>query len=129
MLAAITACGVFGESRPIRAFGNEPFWTVEISPERGIVYARLGEPEVAFPFVAPERSDAGSVRVYGPVEDGTECHRIRMRVLERECRDTMADVVHPLTATVTIDGETLKGCARWADTPRPGEEGGRLPGG
>lgn len=112
------ACGTTPEptvadAPPIRAFGNEPFWNVELSSEGGIVYSRLGEPGVTFPWVPPTTlPDSATTLVYGPVADSSESHEIEVRIVEEDCPDTMADIIHALRATVVLDGETLHGCAR-----------------
>ena len=101
------------DSPPLRAFGNEPFWNVELSNEGGIVYTRMGEPGITFPWAAPTTtSDSVTTLAYGPVADSSGSHGIAVRIVEEDCPDTMADVIHPMRATVVVDGETLHGCAR-----------------
>jgi uncharacterized membrane protein len=103
----------------LRAFGNEPFWSVTIPAGDSIVYSRLGAAEISFPLEVPRETD--SVRVYGPLKDPTGQHEIEVRVSTEDCQDTMADIVHPMRARVVIDGEELFGCARWLDVEAPRE--------
>lgn len=104
------------ESRSLRAFGNEPFWNVAISVDSGMVYARLGEPGVRFPYAAPTTPDDSVPTLdFGPVTDPSGEHEIEVRIEEHECPDTMADIVHPMRATAVVDGEELSGCARPLD--------------
>ena len=118
MAVWIPACAPTPESTaidapPLRAFGNEPFWNVELPVEGDIVYSRLGEPGITFPRVAPTTArDSVTTLVYGPVADSSGNHAIEVRIVEEDCPDTMADVVHPMRATAVVDGETLHGCAR-----------------
>lgn len=118
-ITCVAACSpAQGGELDLRAFGNEPFWNVTISTSDGIVYGRLGEPELRFPYSVPVSAGWGSAaRVWGPVLDPAGGHEIEIRVSEEPCQDTMADIVHPMRATVTLDGETLSGCARRLDDP------------
>ncbi len=104
----------------LRAFGNEPFWNVTLSEADGILYSRLGEEPIAFPYQAPSHPAAdATIRLFGPLRDDSGEHRIEIRIAEGDCQDTMADAVHPMRATVTVDGEELTGCARRLDDPPP----------
>lgn len=117
------ACGSPEPETPgFRAFGNEPFWNVTLSVADGIVYGRMGEADMRFPYQAPHDAAGGSaIRVFGPVLDSTGLHQIEIRISEGDCQDTMADVVHPMRARVVVDGEELVGCARSLDDAPPGE--------
>ena len=100
----------------IRAFGNEPFWSVLISDAGGILYSRLGEEDVAFPYESPSYAARDALRsTIGPLEDSAGEHTIQIVISVEPCQDTMADTVHPMRAIVVVDGEELRGCAR-----RPG---------
>jgi len=117
------ACGSSEPETPgFRAFGNEPFWNVTLSAADGIVYGRMGEAEIRFPYQAPHyaRSDS-AILVFGPVRDSGTEHEIEVRISAEECPDTMADVVHPMQARVIVDGEELDGCASSLDEAPPGE--------
>lgn len=101
----------------IRAFGNEPFWSVLISDAGGIVYSRLGEEDIAFPYDSPSYATRDALRsTIGPLEDTAGEHTIEIVISEEPCQDTMADTVHPMRAIVVVDDEELRGCAR-----RPGD--------
>jgi uncharacterized membrane protein len=102
----------------LRAFGNEPFWNVTVSEVDGIVYARLGEEQITFPHQAPNRpADDGTTWLFGPLQNLSGEHEIEIRISEKDCPDSMADAVHPMRATVILDGEHLTGCARRLDDP------------
>ena len=123
LVALATACGSSKpETADLRAFGNEPFWNVILSANDGIVYGRLGEADISFPYQAPREAvgDPTSL-VFGPVRDSTRRHQIEVQVTDLECPDTMADAIHPMRARVILDGEELLGCARALDEAPPGE--------
>jgi uncharacterized membrane protein len=117
------ACGSTEADAPaLRAFGNEPFWSVTLSAADGIVYGRLGEADISFAYEAPHEAMGDPMTlVFGPVPDSTGRHEIEVQVTDEECPDTMADVIHPMRAKVIIDGEELLGCARALDEAPPGE--------
>ena len=94
-----------GNEESWRASGNEPGWLLAIGPEV-VVLKRLGQPDVNVPG-APTVRDGGVVRF----EARTEASRIKARFENKVCHDTMADAVFGWTATVEINGQTLKGCA------------------
>jgi len=94
-----------GNEESWRASGNEPGWLLAIGPEV-VVLKRLGQPDVNVPG-APTVRDGGVVRF----EARTEASRLKARFENMVCLDTMADAVFGWTATVEINGQTLKGCA------------------
>ena len=94
-----------GNEESWRASGNEPGWLLAVGPEV-VVLKRLGLPDVNVPG-APTVRDGGIVRF----EARTEASRLKARFENKVCNDTMADAVFGWTATVEINGQTLKGCA------------------
>ena len=116
-IVVVLACGPADlGTATLRAFGNEPFWNVAVSDTAGIVYERLGEEELIFPYQAPRHpADDGTTLLFGPLRTESGEHEIEMRVSEEDCQDTMADAVHPMRAIVILDGEELTGCARRLD--------------
>jgi len=91
------------------AFGNEPFWQVQISAG-GIVYSEAGGADWIFPYKEPMATDTRRV-YWGASEDGSN-HKIQITIEEKPCSDTMADAQYSFTAAVTIDDRQLSGCAR-----------------
>ncbi len=94
-----------GNEESWRATGNEPGWLLAVGPEV-VVLKRLGQPDVNVPG-APLTSDNGGARFAAT----TEATRLAARFEPRVCHDTMADAVFGWTATVEVNGQTLKGCA------------------
>ena len=88
-----------------RASGNEPGWLLAVGPEV-VVLKRLGQPDANVP-PTPIVREGGVVRF----EAQTEASRLKARFENKVCNDTMADAVFGWTATVEINGQTLKGCA------------------
>jgi putative lipoprotein len=94
-----------GNEESWRASGNEPGWLLAVGPEV-VVLKRLGQPDVNVPGT-PIVRDGGVVRF----ESRTEASRLKARFENKVCNDTMADAVFGWTATLEINGQTLKGCA------------------
>lgn len=107
------ACTMSIEGPAIRAFGNEPFWNVTIPVGDSIVYGRMGEVDISFPYEASDFVEGDSALIVGPLRDSSDEHELEVRITAVDCQDTMADVVHPMRARVVIDGEELSGCARY----------------
>ncbi|NNK47490.1 MAG: hypothetical protein HKP01_01310 [Gemmatimonadetes bacterium] len=121
-IAAGLACSPFHFEWPaLRAFGNEPFWNVTIPVSDSIVYGRMGEANVSFPYEPSDYVEGDSALVLGPLRDPSDEHEITIRITAEDCQDTMADVVHPMRARVVIDGEELFGCARYLEKTSSGE--------
>ena len=116
------ACTMSFEWPTIRAFGNEPFWNVTIPVGDSIVYGRMGEADISFPYAASDVTEGDSVLVLGPLRDSSDEHEIEVRITAGDCQDTMADIVHPMRALVVIDGEDLSGCARYMVPEKPVED-------
>ena len=122
IVLALACTASDSEDPALRAFGNEPFWSVTVSVAGGILYGRMGEEEITFPYQAPRLDEDGSTtRVFGPMRDSSGQHQIEVRILGQDCQDSMADIIHPMRAIVILDGEELSGCARDLD-PRPPSE-------
>jgi len=94
-----------GKDESWRAAGNEPGWALAVGAEV-VVVKRLGEPDIHVP-AGPVTVDQGVARF----EAKTEATRLAFRFEQKLCRDTMADAVFGWTATVEVNGKTLKGCA------------------
>lgn len=88
-----------------RAAGNEPGWLLAIGNEF-VALKRQDKPDVMTPYAAP--TSEGGVTKFNIV---TEATRMTMRFENVLCRDTMADSIFGWTATVEVNGQTLKGCA------------------
>jgi len=94
-----------GNEESWRASGNEPGWLLAVGTEM-VVLKRLGQPDANVP-PTPITREGSIVRF----EAQTEASRLKARFENKVCHDTMADAVFGWTATVDINGQTLKGCA------------------
>lgn len=94
-----------GQDEAWRASGNEPGWILAAGGER-MQLKRNGKPEVVLPY-APFKNENG-VATYEAVQDN---QKLGLRFEHRLCRDALAKSVFGWTATVTLDGEVLQGCA------------------
>lgn len=95
--------------RPVRpddaltASGNEPFWSIEITPG-ALALSRLGAPDVDARDPRVERFDDGRVH-YVAEQEG-----ILVEVVPALCRDDMTGMPHPLEVTVAFGDTRLAGC-------------------
>lgn len=103
--ATTSTAGAFPAT--FRALGTEPFWAVHVSDET----LRFMTPEDQEGTVVPfTRAAAGDDEVaLDAVLEGRKLHLVG-RIAE--CSDGMSDRVYPYTITITLDDETLNGCAR-----------------
>jgi heat shock protein HslJ/membrane-bound inhibitor of C-type lysozyme len=89
------------------AMGNEPGWRVDISPGDWLLY-RPQDGDRLLVEPAPAAQTEGSVTRHTVDSAG------RTLTLTTEpglCRDTMTGMPRPMTASLTVDGRTLTGCA------------------
>jgi putative lipoprotein len=83
------------------ASGHEPSWTLAAGGEK-VTLQRQGGKEISVPYRVFARQ--GEVAQFSG--EGLE-----LRFERQLCRDTMADAVFGWTATVRVEGQTLRGCA------------------
>jgi len=99
------------DNQEFRAFGNEPFWSVNVSPSE-IVYSSLGTNEkLTFPYVKPLSADGrlpDTVRVYRLGDEGNTMLILRK---SKGCSDTMSDNLHSYSALFIRGDMVLEGCA------------------
>lgn len=91
---------------------NEPFYTVRI--DRDVLTLRgVDLPERRLPLV--DRSVQADARTWQAVGAGTT---LAIRVARSACTDDMSGAPRDYTATLTIDGRTVRGCG-YVGTPAP----------
>ncbi|MDP2765043.1 MAG: hypothetical protein Q8O54_09425, partial [Brevundimonas sp.] len=97
-------------TRPVRALGTEPFWSVELTGTE-MVYSSPEPPEQRAPQSRPVIQ--GTTASYqGATAAGTA---FSVTLVATECSDGMSDRTYPLTARVEIGEEVLNGCAASVD--------------
>ena len=109
-----------GKEESWRAAGNEPGWLLAVGNEV-VVIKRQGKPDLRLPFtplkteggVTPQSMARGHVESPGGThfDAAAEGNRLAVTFEKQLCHDTMADSVFGWTATVNLNGQTLKGCA------------------
>jgi len=96
-----------------RAMGQEPGWILEITKGKQMQYiGRYGQDTLITPAPMPQHDTEKGVTVY---ESHTNAHSLTVKVTEQSCTDSMSGSRFPSTVTVTVDGETYRGCGRTLD--------------
>jgi len=91
-----------------RAVGNEPGWHLEIHGDAGITLVTgYGTRTVRVPPVAPREEAARTV-----YHAETEAHDLTVELRPGPCFDDMSGARYATKVTVTVDGQTLRGCGR-----------------
>jgi uncharacterized membrane protein len=89
-----------------RAKGNEPFWSIDVTPS-GVIIARPEHETLTFEYQPLAKADDGTRTFKGEMPDG----KLELTLVPGKCTDGMSDTVYGWNATAMIDGEQLKGCA------------------
>jgi uncharacterized membrane protein len=99
-------CGTVLDRFRFRAYGNEPFWSAEVSA-RKLSLARLGKPALHWTTLREQPTPNG-VRVVG--ERGRQTP-VELTLTREPCRDTMSGAYHEYRARLRLGTEELSGCA------------------
>lgn len=103
--------GVFFElarDRDFRAVGQEPFWRLELQKGKEIRFTyALGQREAATPAPVPKIDPVSGSSVYHAV---TEANDLRVAIEPTRCADVMSGKPFEKTVTVTLNGQTYRGC-------------------
>lgn len=92
-----------------RAFGNEPFWNVRITPS-AIVFDRLGALPLQYPSQAP--NEEGNRWTWALLAPGEGNHnRLDLTIINTPCSDSMADRRYDYRAEARFGGQQMRGCA------------------
>jgi putative lipoprotein len=86
-----------------RAYGNEPFWNVEVTSE-GLRLNRLGSESQTWTAVR-EHTVKNGIRYEG---DGSP---IELTLVHEPCRDSMSGAYFGMSARLVLGAEELRGCA------------------
>lgn len=89
----------------LRASGHHPDWSVDIS-EQGLLLQRPGQPPQALPYL--EERLPGDQASFSSEADG---QRLELWVAPQACQDIASGTRTPYSASLTLDGQTLRGCA------------------
>ena len=94
-----------GNRESWRAAGKEPGWLLAIGNE-SVALKREDKPDVMAPY-APPTSEGGVTKF----NLATDAAKMTIRFENALCHDKSANSVFGWTATVEVNGQTLKGCA------------------
>lgn len=94
-----------GEDESWRAAGHEPGWVLAVGKEV-VVLKRQGQPDIRVPTVA-FKSEGKQHRL----ESAEGGNTLQLNFERGLCRDIKADSAFGWNATVSINGQLLKGCA------------------
>ncbi|MEN7547180.1 DUF4377 domain-containing protein [Rapidithrix thailandica] len=90
----------------LRAVGNEPFWNLEVVKDKHLRFDKLGEEAmVSVPYAEPVKEE--NTETY-TIE--TEKTKLTAVIEHTPCEDNMSGETFELSVTLTINGETYKGC-------------------
>jgi uncharacterized membrane protein len=94
---------------------NEPFWQASVIGN-ALLLRGIGSERSLAVTASDIAGDTRTIRASDP--NGV----VELQVIAAPCQDTMAGAHFPLSAMLAIDGGTaVKGCARPASMPPPGE--------
>jgi uncharacterized membrane protein len=107
---ADSATMALAQADSLRLHGNEPFWSVDITP--GAIVYRTPENMEGLRFPPAPAQAEGRGRRYSVSSSPPESHTLEIQVEAARCNDGMSDSTYPFTARVVIDGRNLRGCGR-----------------
>lgn len=94
-----------------RALGQEPGWFLELKKDKKLKYVgNYGRDTLVVDSPTPETKKQGRRTVYR-LKDAQQA--LELVIADTPCTDTMSGFDFPQTVTVTVDGETYRGCGRY----------------
>ena len=90
---------------PFRARGNEPGWMLGVSRSGMTLITDYGDTTVEATDPVFRRIDGGL-----EVEAGPATNALKVRILDRLCRDDMSGTPYPSAVEVELGGKLLRGC-------------------
>lgn len=100
--AVTTPEPVAAQPEAMRAFGNEPFWTMLDKGDGTLEFSTPDMP-VGEHFTARRHDDAAGIHYAGA--------EVVLDIVKQACSDGMSDVAHAFAATMTLRGVRYAGCA------------------
>jgi heat shock protein HslJ len=89
----------------VRARGNEPFWSVDLSESAVVLTTPDGEIRAGAPVLDTTFAD-GAVLYIASGDKG----EIAVKVADQVCTDSMSGMPHPQSVWVWTDSQELRGC-------------------
>lgn len=94
-----------------RAQGQEPGWYLELKKEGEIKYiGNYGEDSLSAETPSPTTNETDSSTEYQVQTGGRS---LRISIADTSCTDSMNGMEFPKTVTITVDGNTYRGCGRY----------------
>lgn len=90
-----------------RATGNEPGWVLEIHHDRIVFLGQETTERVSVPRRGAATDPSGTARTYTAV---TAAHRLRVRIEDRACLDSMSGERFSARVEIELDGRRYWGC-------------------
>ncbi|MBB2495184.1 COG3650 family protein [Aquipseudomonas ullengensis] len=89
----------------LRASGNEPDWSMNITSQ-GLVLYRPGQEPLALPYLEEQLPDGRFA-----ISSEANGQRLDLWVAPQRCSNSMSGAVQHLSAELRLDGQVLRGCA------------------
>lgn len=89
-------------------FGTEPFWSVYVVKDAGIIFHPMDGPDVEVPFAESSSPDALTTEYKSSGNGNT----IELIILKQDCSDGMSDETHKYNVTLLINKTKYTGCGR-----------------
>lgn len=93
-----------------RALGQEPGWYLEITDGKQIQYVGNYGQDTVYTSVPDHQGDEQQGKTVYHAESGA--HSLLVEISDKPCTDSMSGFDFPSTVSVTVDGETYRGCGR-----------------
>ena len=96
----------------LNGFGNEPFWSLEISKKLNLIdFNDVGSQRYYhFSYTIPEKK--GDVAAYKSTSSDGQM-TIEIVVKKCNCSDGMSDKTYPFNVEISLNGKKYSGCAQW----------------
>jgi uncharacterized membrane protein len=95
-------------AQDIMCFGNEPYWSVEISEKKKTIHFKeLDGANIVFDYINP--SVKGDIQIFDLKKEG---NRMKITIQKGACGDGMSDSKHSFSSKVTLNDTQYSGCGR-----------------
>ena len=94
-----------------RAIGNEPGWNLETyeGSTRAVLITGYGSKRHEFDLLPPQIDRDSATTIFS---SSTAKPKITLKIVGKNCHDTMSDEKFESTVEINLDGKVLRGCGR-----------------
>lgn len=97
------------------ATGNEPFWSFDVLPGKGLRFKPMSGEAMNTPYVEPEElKNPRGWKYHAEVESGI----LDVEIILEPCTDDMSEAQSPYRVVATIRGKTYRGCGHFTADSR-----------